>query len=311
MQDVKVNEPVSQSVGNSKWIKIFDKLAFIVLLLSSFLLPIFVIPLPYSNFSFNKQILFVSAVVFACIVYLLSSLKRGEITFDKSKFLLFSLVVVLVSVLSSVASGSFMLSFFGQGFEVGTTASLLIGILALWIVPVYFNTKDRIFYAYLAIVSSFAIVAIYQILRIFLGADFLSLGIFGDTTSNLIGKWYDLGIVFGLVALFAVIAGEFLTLSKVLKFVTYSVFLASLVLMAIVNFSLSWVVLGMFSLVIGVYIFSFSKSKVSNEDDFEDEDDVNLPNKRKLPIFSIISVIICSVFVLFGTYFGNLIYKPL
>lgn len=305
MQDVKVNTNTAEENMISDKVGIFGKLAFYVMLISVFLLPIFVIPLPYANFSFNKNIVFVSAVIFAFLVYLISSLKRGEIVLDKSKFLLFTLGIIAVSILSSISSGHFLSSFFGQGFEVGTTASLIIGFLALWVVPVYFNTKDRVFYAYLAIVLSFAIVALFQFSRLFLGPDFLSMGIFTDTTSNLIGKWYDLGIVFGLIALFTLVASEFLTLPRFMRFINYLVFLISIVLMAIVNFSLSWMVLGLFSLVIGVYIFSFSKT--AHQQGFDEEEVV----KKKLPIFSIVSVVICALFVLFGSYFGDFISSKL
>jgi tetratricopeptide (TPR) repeat protein len=166
----------------------------------------------------------------------------------------------------------------------------------------YFNNKDRVFYAYLALIASFAIVALYQIIRLFFGPDFLSFGIFTTATSNLVGKWYDLGIVFGLIALFSIIAGEFLHLSKMLKIFTYVVFGLSLCLMAVVNFSLSWIVLGFFSLVIGVYIFSFLKNKGHLGEESEDE-----KTKKRFPIFPVVSFVICALFVVFGSSLGNVV----
>ncbi len=312
MQDIKINEEIAENSVGLKGEGLFPRLVFWLMLLVSFLLPIFNLPIQYSNFLFNKQILFALVIILATLVWLVSSLKKGEVVFQKSHFLWASLAVAFSAFLSSLASGNFSASFFGQGFEVGTTISLIVGVLTIWIVPFYFNTKDKVFYAYLALVLSFALVAIYQISRLIFGADFLSFGVFQSTTSNLIGKWYDLGIVFGLVALFSIIAGEFLHLSKLLKIVTYSVFGLSLALMVIVNFSLAWTVLGLFSLAIGVYIFSFSRNKSHDAVEEEGDGDQEVSSsKKRFPIFSTISVVICALFVIFGSYFGNFIANKL
>jgi tetratricopeptide (TPR) repeat protein/Ca2+/Na+ antiporter len=302
MNDIDINENDFEEETVKKKKSFLTKISFKLLLAVTFLMPIFILPFQYSNFAFNKQILFSSVILFAGLSWLIDSLKKGEFHFQKSKLMLSALIVAVVTSLSAVFSGFFQNSFFGQGFEVGTAFSVIIGMLAVWLVPVYFNNKDRVFYAYLALIGSFSLVALYQVSRLFFGPDFLSLGILNTNTSNLVGKWYDLGIVFGLIALFSIIAGEFLHLSKMLKFVTYLVFFVSLGLMAVVNFSLAWIVLGLFSLIIGVYIFSFLKSRHTDEDDYEDE-----KPKRKFPIFPVVSFVICALFVVFGSYFGNII----
>lgn len=304
MNDIDIKKSNSEEEVVEEKESFLAKVSFRLFLIVVFLMPIFILPFKYSNFAFNKQILFSCVVLFAGLSWFVDSLRKGEFRFQKSKLMLSVFFVALVTFFSAVFSGFFQNSFFGQGYEVGTAFSVIIGMLAIWLVPVYFNNKDRVFYAYLALIGSFSLVALYQVSRLFFGPDFLSFGIFNTNTSNLVGKWYDLGIVFGLIALFSIIAGEFLSLSRMFKFVTYLVFCVSLGLMAVVNFSLAWMVLGLFSLIIGVYIFSFLKNRHNDTDEYTDEDE---KPKKRFPIFPAVSFVICALFVVFGSYFGNII----
>ncbi len=98
-------------------------------------------------------------------------------------------------------------------------------------------------------------------LRFAFGADFLTFGIFTSATANIIGKWNDLGIFFGLGALLSVITLEKATLSRLFKILVYVAFVLSLVMLVVINFAPVWITLAVLSLIFIVYKLSFDKEE--------------------------------------------------
>jgi len=127
-----------------------------------------------------------------------------------------------------------------------------------------------------------------------IGADFLSFGVLINSASNLIGKWNELSIFYGLTAILSLVTIEFVNQSKLIKILSYLVLIISLFFVALVNFNPVWMVLGIFSFVLVSYVISANK--------FSLEAPSSLKTKR-LPIISFL-VVILSVAIVLGNY-GN------
>ena len=82
-------------------------------------------------------------------------------------------------------------------------------------------------------------------------------GAFNLPNENLIGKWNDLGIYFSLSALISLCVLEFKTLVGYSRPLAKAGVVVSLLGMAIVNFSMSWYMIGIFALFILVYKIAF------------------------------------------------------
>lgn len=285
--------------------KFFGKLAFFVLLASIFLLPTIFIPSQSVSFIFTKQILFFGAVLLAFFVWAISRLKDGRYELPMSPIVVSLGAVAVVTLLSSLFSGKIGLTFFGNGFEVGTAVSILLGFFAVFIIPLYFTSKDRIFSAYLMVFAAFAVLALFEIIRLFLGPTVFSFGLFTDAASTMIGKWNDFGVFLGLTTVLALVTVEFFPVGKLIKILSFLTLFVSLALLALINLSLIWLTLGLFSVVLFVYLFSFANQKKGGQRPDGEAGEASQPKRRNFPTSTLIVLLISVLFIVAGGYIGN------
>jgi hypothetical protein len=119
----------------------------------------------------------------------------------------------------------------------------------------------------------------------------LSLGILSGQTGNVLGSWNSLGLFSGFSCLLFLFVVEFFPISKIEKIVLGIFILLSILLAVIINFPLSWELLGIFALVIFVYKVSISFQGVEGES-----------GKRHFPTISFTIVIISLLFFLAGSF---------
>ncbi len=244
---------------------ILEKISYTILGFLAFLLPIFFIPSVAVPFQLSKGLLYALSVVIVFIFYIVFLIRSGKIVFPKNLLFLALLLLPIVYLISAIAGGSSSLSFFGFGFEVGTVSFILLSVVFVFLVSELFQSKERMFYSYLGFFASFSLIALFHIIRFLGGPDAFSFGIFTNTASNLIGNWNDLGIFFGASAVLSLMTLEMLELSKLFKTLLYTVFILSLGFLTVVNFLTIWVVLGVFALIMFVYIISFERFSQSAE----------------------------------------------
>jgi tetratricopeptide (TPR) repeat protein len=120
----------------------------------------------------------------------------------------------------------------------------------------------------------------------------MAFGVLTNTTSSLLGKWSDLAIFSGLYALISVIALEFFKPSMIIKGLLYLFLVLSLIFMVIVNSLMSWLVLGILSLVLLIFLISSNGSSQRNW------------TVAKLPI---VLILISIVFILARGPVGDLV----
>jgi len=230
-----------------------------LLIALTFLLPIFFLSVNGTFLNVAKGSLLAIAVSASFLVWLLARLREGTILAPKSFLLVGAATVTAVFLVASVLSPAMKVSLWGLGSETGTFAAFLILFLLMFLSSVFFQNVDRILYAYSAFVLSALVLALYQGLRLVFGTDFLSFGIFTTETSNLLGKWNDLGIFFGLTTILSLITLEGLPLNKFSRLILYIILTISLLFLAVVNFLSVWIIAGLFAL--GLFVYNVSKGK--------------------------------------------------
>src|SRR3989344_6015745 len=236
-----------------------EKVSYYILLATAFLIPIFFIPSTSFQFQFSKSVFISFAVLVSLALWLIARLKDGRYLLPNNSVFWGAALVLAVLLISALLSPSVRTSFMGQGFEIGTWANTAIMFAMMFLFSALFRTKEKIFYLYLALFASSLLIVLFHVVRFvpWLGPEFLSFGIFTDITSNLIGKWNDLGIFFGLVAILSLITIELVQLNKIFKTVLWVIFGLSVVLLTIVNFPTLWYALGSFGLLYFVYAYAF------------------------------------------------------
>lgn len=245
-----------------KWSLWSEKCSFFLILAATFLLPIFF--LPNVAVVFSKTTLLASVSALLVILLILDVLKRSQVRLPYNLFTLSALLAVLSFVLSAIFSGDVSQSFFGPRFEVGTTISVAVGTVLLFLTAHLFHTKDRIFAFFIAFFSSASLVALYHLIRLTFGADTLTLGISNNPAFSLIGKWNEVGVYFGLVAILSLVSLEMLKLNKRFKIIWSVALTLSLFFLVLTNFSYVWIVVGLSAAIAFSYLFvSRKKSEIT------------------------------------------------
>ncbi len=249
---------IEHETGSARRSKI-DVLSFILLQVLLFLTPIFFVPLASIPFQAARNAFFIYAVIAVFLLWLVARLKDGTFILPKSLFYASSGVLAIAYSLATIFSPNQSLSFAGQSFELGTFAFFVPSLLLFALVPLVVRTKERIFYSYATLLASFLLVGLLHLSRFAFGADFLSLGVLADASSNLIGKWNDVGIFFGLATLVSVVTLEKVVLGRFFKILVNVCLAISLAMLATVNFWVVWAVIAVSSLIFFVYELSVGR----------------------------------------------------
>lgn len=280
-----------------KELSMMEKLSFWILVISSFLLPIFVYN-PFSGFSIDfgkKAILFMGAIL-SLIFWLLARFEDGKICIPGGVFAKSSALLLLSFVFSSFiplqSGNNFSNSLFGLGFDMDTLSVFAAAFSMMFLSAIYFQSIKRLSYFYTGLLLSFLIVFVTEAVHFYLGGTLLS---GAGTISNLIGKWNDLGIFFGLCAVLSLAAVELMQLHLYPKIFLWSVLILSLFSVAVVNYSAVWMVIGITTLLIFVYSIFFRGNKVS----------IGYPKINTLYRPSLVVIIICVALFFSQTKVGD------
>ncbi len=310
MENIKSKERVSSLVSR------LDKVAFAILVALVFLLPVFFIPSLSVPFQLMKMIMLVVGVLVTFLLWLVARIKEGVISFPRTFVLLFAVLIPIsffVSALTIDQKVSLPTAFLGQGGELGTVGAMIILSLSMFLVIMIVRSKSRIKSIFVALFSAIAVVSIFEIIRFIPGTNYLSFGIFTDKALNLIGKWNELGIFFGISLILLMLTLETLAMKKTSKILIWIAYTISLALFLVVNFGLSLYVIGLVSLFLFVYLYVFNKQVLVK---VADSDVESLPKntsdiKTRFPISPIITFVIVLVFIIDGFIAGAPVHSKL
>ena len=210
----------------------------------AFLLPLFFIPYSAVGVAFIKTLLAAYGVVIAFGLLLVRDVRARSITFPKTLVIPAALAVPAAYLAAALAAPSFSLSFFGQGLEADTAFAIFIAFLAFGTALVACRSRGHAVYLLVALAAAGGVLALFHLLRFAFGAEVLSLGLFGNQTTSPIGRWNDLGLFMGLIALLAWFALATFPLKRRFTVFFAAALAIALGLLALVNFSVVWILLG-------------------------------------------------------------------
>ncbi|MBU1046443.1 tetratricopeptide repeat protein [Patescibacteria group bacterium] len=272
------------------------KIPFLIGVVLSFLLPIFIIPANTYSFVLGKNVILFSSVALLFLLWVIERIKSKDFFLSKNLLVISAYLVPISYLLSALFSGSIMAGLIGYGFETSTFVFIGSLFVLMFLTARAFNNKQKVLYLYTGLILSSVIMAIVHILRLFFGADFLSLGLFNTTTSNLIGSWNEFSLFFGLIALISLIANEYLGRDKMTKILSSILLVISLLFVWLVNFNLVWMFLMLASLFLVIYSLFLNKRQ---------EDSVDYSKLYKTPAPYVFVITLLFVF-LQGTIGGIL-----
>jgi tetratricopeptide (TPR) repeat protein len=293
-----------------------DAYSYKVLLGMLFLLPIIFIPSIAIPFQLTKTIIVFAGILIAFLIALISRLKEGKLALPVHNILYGVWLLPFVYFLSALFSSSPSLSYFGQGLESDTFVFILLMAVFVSLLVMTVRKKEQVLTSYLALFGSFILLWVFQGLRLLFGPEFLSFNTLTLSTSNVFGKWNDLSIFFGLATVMSLVVLASLKLSGTYKKILYVMLVVSLFFLAVVNFTITWLIVGLFALGFLVHSASIGKFKWKKaepqevefhegEHHHEHNKDEDKEEGAKFSYAALIVFIVAAIFVLGGDSVGN------
>lgn len=252
-------------ISNQSEIKVVKKsklenISFFILLVTIFIAPVIFISSVYVPQDMVKAITITIGVLLSAVFYAIYAFRTKSLLIPKGYVGILAYGVIASLIVSTAFGTNPLKSFFGQGFEIGTASSLLMFFLsALLVLNFTVKNKDRQLYIYGAILTSFVIIALIHIIRLFAGPAFLSFGVFQNPTSTLIGKWGDLALLSGIVSIVSYSVLRYIPLKKLYRILLWIVTIVSLLFVVIVNSPVIWFVGMVVSALLIAYEYSETK----------------------------------------------------
>ena len=211
--------------------------------------PLFFIPLAAAPLDYSK-ILYVFLALFSAIgLYSLSVLRSGVLNLQITLPVLLFWILIIATSISALFSGDLTDTFIST--TVGSQTVIFLGLLGLLMIGshIFLHSKKVMMQLYLLLYGVASVLALYHVLRLVFGPEFLA---FGLTTSELfspIGNWNDLGIFFALIVIFTLVALEQLPLPRLGQYLFASVAALAVLMLIVVQFSVVWMLLGFIALI--------------------------------------------------------------
>lgn len=278
----------------------FEKLVFGLLVLLSAIAPVFFVPATFVSTQFGTSLLFGFSVILAFVIYLLSSLTRGEVELPSpAKYVLgFGAVVPIVYFLAGISNGFSRMIFLGYTFDISTVGFILSAFIYMFLVSLVFKSQKRILYGYYAFGVPFVLTSLWLIVRLIGGPDTLSFGLFPNINSTIFGSWNNVSIFFGIGAIIAFIGCHLLKVSKLLKVILNIVLVASLFFVALTNFYASWFLLAIVSFL--YILYSLFTVDVMGGMPMEWK-----ARFKKVPVYPVIILVVSIVFIVWSNSVGS------
>ncbi|OGI99393.1 hypothetical protein A3H53_01490 [Candidatus Nomurabacteria bacterium RIFCSPLOWO2_02_FULL_40_10] len=285
---------------------IFNRLSFVSLFLVMVLLPFFLLPFTNIPIGISKGVLLATGLAFSVIFWGFARFFDGKIILPRSLPLFGGGLIVLVVFLSAIFVKDSEVSFFGTMFDIGSFWFIFSGFLFMLMCALVFRDQKSARVVLFGVILSSIVVLIFQTVHMFFPGE-LSLGVLDPAlkTDNVIGSWNELGLFAGFSALMSLLMVEFFLMTRLEKWILRALIILSVFLIAAINFSLVWELLGVSALIIFVYKISISfKEKIA-----EDAGSATSVKKEKthFPVFSFVIIMIALLFFMSGQFVGGII----
>ncbi len=277
IQDVKVSldevletTEEEKTKGNRFYGKmpLVGKVSYVVFLLGILLVPLFMLPASWGfQLEFTKKLLFSVGILTSFGLWLVTKLEDGNIRFPGGPIFWASLSVAASFLVSSLLSPSMGNSFLGLGYENDTFISIVIFFVAMFLSSTFFESKKKFSQFFFGFIILSLVVGLVELIQVFSPIKLLS----GGVLVNLIGKWNDLGIFFGLSLLLSLVGLElsFFSSSR-LRTALWLSLISSGLIVAVINYDLIWATIALFALIIFIYslahtgVFSFERKNIKD-----------------------------------------------
>lgn len=271
-------EGTSSRSGFFGHMPLIGRISYLVFLFTVLLTPLLLLPSSWGlQLEFAKKLLFSGGILLSFALWLVTRLEDGRFVFPGGAIFWSSLSLITSFFVSSLLSSSTGVSFLGLGNENDTFLAMIIFFIAMFLSATLLDSMERLSKFFTGIVVVASLIGAVEIIQILSPWKLLA----GGVLANSIGKWNDLGVFFGLTLLLSTVSLELQPFySRGLKKTFWFLSLVSIFVIAVVNYSLIWGIVGIFSLIIFIYSLAHS-GMFGPQEGLDIEDDVAYQPRRQ------------------------------
>ena len=177
--------------------KRLDRIAAVILSATVFLSLIAFVPGGSMAGSVLKGYLLIIGSTLAFLFWIVARLIEGSVSIPRSRLLSALGIFAGVEFISAVFSHTPYLSFFGQGFDLGTAFSSIALVLMSFLVSVLIVSKKRLALFVSGFFAVYVVLALFQFLHLFFPIA-TSFGALSGATATTLGSWVDFGYLSGM-----------------------------------------------------------------------------------------------------------------
>lgn len=202
-----------------------------------------------------KMVLATVALIGALMLTVIGSFKRGALSLPVSLIVGAAWLLPISYAVTGLLGPSFMWSLVGGALDMDTVFFMALLALSVSLPFAVFENRSDFVRGLFVILAASWVIALFHLIRLFFGAEALSFGVMLNPLFSPIGKWNDVSIFYGLIALLSLVSLESMQLKVMERYVLWASLLVSLFFVALVNFLPVWVALAVLSF--GVVLYSF------------------------------------------------------
>lgn len=231
----------------------FDRLGSMILLAVLVLSPIFFVPFLGLGVEVGKTYFIGLGLLIVVVAWIVARMTQGTIVIPKSPIVTFALLIPVAFLFAAFFSPAWRVSLGGLSLGVGSVVGITLLVLSFIGSALYLNSERKIVTLVKGLVIATGVLSLFQIVYLFVGARYLNLGTFYSSVSNLVGKWNDLAIWYGLIVIVLMLAFQFMTLSRRVKIFSGIIGGFSLLFLIAINFTVVWAAVGFIALLVFMY----------------------------------------------------------
>ncbi len=186
--------------------------------------------------------------------------------------------------LSALFSSDASVALVGHAFDVDTILFTALSFVAFILAFVHFRTLRTLRLLILSLGGALLLAALFQYISIFFGTPIPGVD---DRSINLIGKWNDLGLFAGLLALLLLVRVELGQATGQIRAAAIAGLIALVALLAFINFALVWALLLCGALIVGTITYLTARGE------------------GRIPVLSGVVATLAGLFLIFGATFNT------
>ncbi|MBY0309993.1 tetratricopeptide repeat protein [Patescibacteria group bacterium] len=273
-----------------------------VLIVTVVVTPFLFLPQAQLSLGFTKGFVVLVGGLVAVIVFSLFMLRIGVVRMVAPVVLIPLWTFVLLAFASALLSGDRLDALVGDTVQIHTATFIALMALVVSATALILEGKGVIIRFFMAFSIISFVVQLWHVLRLFIGPEFLSFGIFTANTVSPLGSFNDVALFSGLIIMVSVVALQQLPLRGVAFWFVTGLVVLSLIMLMVVNFFLVWLVVGFFGLV--VFLYTLTRDRLLLKEQVEGGVPPSPTVSRQVLVIVGMICAISAVFVVAGNFVG-------